>query len=945
MPKFQSLQRLLTFYLMTLVMMLALYYAMMVVLIKNINQEQSLQALEAFKFEIFSLVTPNDDDIAQILKKPVFQELSYQLIFMLPSGQTYVHRATRPDEQKFAAVTFPVLSHQHHDEHSAYTLSEQTLTATLDLNNKAQVYLVIRHKPVQIEWTAYPSWLPLMVAIALFIGALLFILKRRNNWEQLLDYANNLTLTAKDGYTPPPFDKADSPIEFLRLGHLLGRVSHDLRQKQRQIKLLSHRLERLVDKAPLPTLMITRQGQISFFNQRFEQAFTTQFQRETSYKLTDFVTGSDKPTQQLLQRLDNQKVARSLLVFGLDDKLAYQLHLTPWFGDNGQIHGFTVMLNNIDPWLQKTKALETEVELQQQSIKEMTRLRSMIGHELRTPLNAIIGTLDLIDAERLTADQQDLLKTLLQSSQSMLTLLNDMLEMAKIESGAAVIIDEPVDIFKVSQHVSTLMIGAARQKGLELIYAFMPDCPRYIHTDHTRLRQILLNLLDNSIKFTTTGHVALVIDLISSEELQRITDDKLQEKLNKLNTALGVQTVSDRDLTTHRWLEEMAQKQQSWIRFRVMDTGIGISFEEQQRLFTYFNQANNQISRQFGGSGLGLAISSSFAKLLGGFILLTSEKDHGSCFDLFLPSQTPKFRPLYLSNHKFSHLQLIGIINNRLRESYLQRLGEHLSLPTQLYHKIDHQVLQDIDRTLSQLPSAKSPVLLIDYEYYVSVQDSPAQPLLKQLIAQKSVAKILMSMKAERGIPSALLEQFDGFLNKPIDVARLLSELTRLTQAFPELTPDSPEPQSNDAINFESKAPSPQDNAQPKADATAPPPLILIVEDNITNQKITKKMLEKLGYRSLLAEDGQQALEVLADHRQDIALILMDYRMPVMDGLEATKAIRAMGDDIIIIALTANNSDEDKAACLAVGMNEFLAKPVNKAQLQTVLEKLLPSQN
>lgn len=943
MPQFQSLKRLLTFYLMTLIMMLILYYAMMVVVLKKNHQEQSLQALAAFKFDILSLNAPSNDDIENILAKPMFQNLSYQLILMQPSGQTYIHRANRSDEPKFATVIFP---HQHSDD---YTLTNHVVTATFDLNNNAQVYLVIKHRPIHIDWTAYESWLPLIVAISLFIGALLFILKRRSNWEQVLTYTDQLINDTKESYVPPPFDNASSPIEFLRLGHLLGRISHDLHQKHRRIKMLNHRLERLVDKAPLPMLLVMRQGQISFFNQRFEQIFTTNFQRGISYKLTDFVTGSDKTTQQALSRLGDQKVARTLLVYGLEDKLAYQLHMTPWFGEHGQIHGFTAVLSNVDKWLNQTQTFERQLESQNQTILEMTRLRSVIGHELRTPLNAIIGTLDLIDSEDFTAKQKEILATLMQSSQSMLMLLNDMLEMAKIESGNAVIVDEPVDIFKVSQNTSTLMIGSARRKGLELVYAFMPNCPRYIHTDPIRLRQILLNLLDNSIKFTPSGHVALIVDFIDSDQMLCIAQDKLNEKKSKRDKALSTVAITHIEPPVHHWLEDIAQKQQSWIRFRIQDTGIGISEEEQQQLFSYFNQANSQIQRQFGGSGLGLAISNSFANLLGGFIVLTSQSDHGSCFDLFLPSQYPEFRPLYLSTHNFSHIHLIGVINNPIREYHLQRLGEHLALTTQLYATIDEIALDDIKATLSKLPATKTPILLIDYEYYLAAHETFAHNLFTQLIEIPNLAKILMSMKSERGISSALLDQFDSFLNKPLDVALLLSELTRLTQMpfdvnLKLLPPNLNQSHHPDAIPqlASSQSTALTSITDPIDPLTATKSsLILVVEDNPTNQKITQKLLEKLGYISLLAEDGEKALEVLKAHRQDIALILMDCRMPNMDGLQATQAIRAMGDDITIVALTANNSDEDKAECLAVGMNDFLAKPINKDQLKNVLVRFL----
>lgn len=970
MPQFQSLKRLLTFYLMTLIILLSLYYAMMVVMLKTVNQQQSLSAFEALSYDISTLDSPNDDDIERLLAKPMFQGLTYQLILMMPSGQTYIHRKNRPGEVKFSAVSFPEFHPKIQNESNAFTLSAKSLTGTVHLDSGAQVYVIIRHKPISIDWMSYQAWLPFMVAISLFIGALLFILKRRSNWELLLSYSSHLIASAKDGYAPPPFAKQDSAIEFLRLGHILGRISHDLHQKHRRIKMLSHRLERLVDKSPLPMLMVMRQGQISFFNQRFEQVFTTTFQRDATYKLTDFVIGIDKATQQELSRLSDQKVSRTLLVFGLEDKMAYQLHLTPWFGDHGQIHGFTIMLSNVNKWLTQVHDFEKTIDQQHQQLAEMTRLRSVIGHELRTPLNAIIGTLDLIDPDNLSDHQKEVVITLEQSSQSMLTMLNDMLEMAKIESGKANVIDEAVDIFKVSQNVSTLMIGSARRQGLELIYAFMPDCPRYIQTDPTRLRQILLNLIDNAIKFTRSGFVALSIEMVCASDLKNLAEKRREIRRQQLAPALAgnanltsVNTSTSLPKLDPSVLDLAAARNQDWICFRVEDSGIGISLPEQQRLFHYFNQANAQINRQFGGSGLGLAISSSFAKLLGGFILVSSQKNEGSCFELFLPSKSPKFQPMDLPQDKFANLTLIAVVNNAIRCDYLQKLCHHLAIDARIYQRFDDFAFNDSQALLSVKNDGRSLIFVLDYEYYLTTADDPiTHDRLNQCLDEPSFGKILLSMTPERGIASAFLDRFDGFLSKPLDVSLFLSELIRLAAFDRDAQPKPPisllkgrsidiatdNPATNlvaeSAIVGSSIVKNPNLDPQLPLEKEVPKselPLILVVEDNITNQKITCKLLEKLGYQTMVAEDGEKALAVLAEHRDTIALILMDCRMPIMDGLQATQAIRAMGDDITIVALTANNSEDDKQCCLNSGMDDFLSKPVKKEQLTAVLSKFI----
>ena len=205
---------------------------------------------------------------------------------------------------------------------------------------------------------------------------------------------------------------------------------------------------------------------------------------------------------------------------------------------------------------------------------------------------------------------------------------------------------------------------------------------------------------------------------------------------------------------------------------------------------------------------------------------------------------------------------------------------------------------------------------------------------LNTLLAYPSLPKILFSMKPERRIPAILLDKYDGFLTKPLDTTLLLSEMLRLTStARQRLIQPVTHEKENSSLVTEADKPT----------SATLSPLILVVEDSLTNQKITCKMLSKLGYRSVVAEDGQQALERLKDQRQDILLILMDCRMPVMDGLEATQAIRAQGDDIPIVALTANNTKEDRDACIQAGMDEFLSKPISKKALEIVLQRFIKS--
>lgn len=944
MQQFQSLKRLLIFYALTLLVMLVLYYFTLFHEIKTNSEQQSINTFYSLQHEITEHAGPLNPEIDRFLKQLAFEGISYQLVFMMPSGQTYIHRYTRPNERAFPTVSFPTITSSPIDNssHSAYKLNSSNLTGTIKLKSGHQIYIILRHKPLIIDWISYRYWLPLMTAIILFVIALLYMLNRRINWEQLISYTDSLNSHKQEVYSTPPFLYKKSTPEFLRLGHALSRVSYQLHSNYRRIKTLTHRLERLVNQAPLPMIMIMRHGQISFCNQRFDQIFICPSESDKTYELTDFVAGKDESTQSLLQTLSNLRVTRTLSVYGLKDKQAYQLNVTPWFGEHGQVHGFTVIFNNINEIVKQNEQLQQKNKQLKSKLDEFYKLRLVIGHKLRVPIEAMIDTLEPIDPDSLDARQNRTLDILIRNSQDMLTLINDTLHVGNIEVRKSRLNIEPVDIYKLTKEVNSLVINDIRQQGLELIYFFAPDCPRYIDTDNVRLRHILLDLLKNAIKFTTSGYVALTIDRVTEEQVKRVNNDRV---LPTRNTMVPTQA-------SH------------WIHFSIKDTGIGIDADKKNQLITVFNQKtnldNNKSSQATEQAGTGLDNANSFAQLLGGFIELKSTMGKESIFNVYLPCRRPNYQPVYHQNQHLSGIHLIAVIEQPLVAENLQRLCKHLAIPMTIHTTVDLVTLRQLTNTLIQNEQMLTPILLLDYEYYKTItltdNDDNSQNIetdivdkqvdwkyktlnnsdklqaLNDLLATPLLPKLLFSMKPERHIPSILLDKYDGFLTKPLDANLLISELLRLTiSARQKLTaPISCEKESNQ---------QPIDIAEPKPETLSP--LILVAEDSPTNQKITCKILSKLGYRSVVAEDGQQALHKLKEQRQDISLILMDCRMPVMDGLQATRAIRAQDDDIPIVALTANNAQEDRDACMHVGMDDFLSKPINKKELEAVLERLI----
>lgn len=916
MQQFQSLQRLLIFYALSLTVMLLLYYVTMFDGMKKHSEQHSIDTFYALQHSIIEHAAPIDSEIKKILEQPTFDHLSYQLILMMPSGQTYIHHNTRPNESAFSTVAFPTIGTTtfSSNNHSSYTVNSNELTGIINLKSGHQIYIVLRHEPFVVDWISYRYWLPLMVAIVLFFMALLYMLNRRTNWEQLLVYTDNLSSRAKESYTPPPFLQKKSTTEFMLLGHALSRVSYQLHNDYRRIKTLTHRLERLVDQAPLPMLMSIRHGQISFYNQRFEQVFTPPTKREQSYELTDFVEGKDEATQILLKTISSLRVTRTLIVYGLENKQAYQLHVTPWFGEHGQVHGFTVIFNNVDEIFHQSEQLQLHNQQLQLQIDESNEAQAFIGRKLRLPLEKIIDSLEPIDPLTLTAQGKKTLNTLITTSQSMLTVLNKTLATEEVEVRKTRLSIETVDIYKVSKEVSNLVTKEIRQQGLELIYFFAPDCPRYIETDYIRLHHILLNMLKNAISFTTSGYVALTVDRVPGDKVTRISNQHLTPNND---TTMPAQT-------SH------------WIRFSVKDTGATITPERQDQLVNILNQSNHNLVED---SNIGLSDANSFAQLLGGFIELSNTVDKETIFSLYLPYPHTTYQSVYHRCSQLPHIHLIAIINQPLVAEHLQRLCEYLTISVTIYSTLDRATVQQLKNKLKQDEQTIIPVLLLDYEYSESItlsahasnKYSEQQEVLNDLVATPSLPKILLSMKLERHIPSILLGQYDGFLTKPLDASLLLSELLRLTLFARKTLNILVKHQYDSSLSFVEDT--------PKKEILSP--LILVVEDSPTNQKIACKMLSKLGYRSIVAEDGQQALEKLKSQREEISLILMDCRMPIMDGLQATQVIRSQGDKIPIVALTANNTEEDREACIQVGMDEFLSKPISKKDLESVLQSFI----
>lgn len=967
----QSLRLLFYFYVLSLMIMLGLYYGGLLYQLKQQTQRTSLLSFQQLALKLhddtnalhLETSTQIVSDIQHLIKQNIHQDINYQYLLITPSGQTLFNTYQQVDHSVEPRFILPKMDNPKSP--SFYQCDFDGLYGWINLNNGYQVYINLQHSPLIIPWHSMLLWLPLPLVAVLILIAGLFLRRRRHNWEQAISHLGRISRSDTQKYYPLSFSKKNSGQEFQRLAYAIDRLHYQLTNKRSQNRELNQQLQYLAYDAPVALMRLDAEGRIVYLNRFCQHLLHSSLKIDDKPKFSDLFFAEDEDSQHILDTLNQQHLTRHLLLQQHDYQHYYQCYIQPWLDHQGQSEEFTVVIVDVHTLVNQLHTSSTQLKKQHIRLADYDRLWSLLGHELRTPLSGIIGMLDLIDKQYLSSDTQEILTTLTQTSQSMLALLNDILDMAKADAGKLTLNPESTDILALCKQVCELMVGNARRQGIELLYYFDPQCPRYLHTDPTRLRQILLNLLSNAIKFTHSGYVALIIEPVEYNHIQHLHD--------------ALPRISEG--ATHKPLPQHASE--TWLRFAVVDTGIGIDSHEQAKLFNYFHQANDSISRQFGGTGLGLAISNNFSKMLGGFINLTSNPATGSDFSVYLPKQRASYQPVYAYNVDLSAICLLVFTSQTISQQHLSALFNHLQLAAVIMQGVSKKHIEHANRQLRCF-SHLMPILLVDYELY----DTDDCTLLQQLNCHEYAAKILLSMMPERGILSHIMDGYDGFLNKPLDVSHLISELMRLTTANPNASNDQcsndqhaslqqrfsqfvdslehqPAAQSDttplalthqaSAVDSKQAANSsgadtatadtdPADGIQPitTTEVINNSSLILVAEDNPVNQKVACKILEKMGYTYVVAGNGQEALEILAQQRDQIKLILMDCRMPIMDGLTASRQIRDNQDSIPIIALTANDTDEDRMACFDAGMDDFIAKPLKKPILAKILQSYLP---
>ena len=659
-------------------------------------------------------------------------------------------------------------------------------------------------------------------------------------------------------------------------------IYHDLTELK-QVQAESHRRElyweTLVQNIPVAVVILDRQGDIQSCNPAFEGLFGYGEFEVVGKNLDRLLVAAEETraeastyTQQSLSGAVVHMLARRRRKNGTEaDVEVFGLPVVV----DGQRVGAVGLYHDVTALVEARRKAEEADRAKSEFLANMS-------HEIRTPMNGVLGMIELLKDTMLTDEQHDFLNAAHESAEALLTLLNDILDFSKIEAGHLELETIDFNLRTLVEGVADTLAQRAESKGLEMACFVEPDCPTYVRGDPGRLRQILVNLVGNALKFTEQGEVAIRVTPEGKDEARPL------------------------------------------VRFTVSDTGIGIPLEQQPAVFRRFVQADASSTRRYGGTGLGLAISRELVELMGGQIGLESEAGRGSTFWFVVPlARQPDVAAVPLAaDEALSGLRILAVDDNATSRMILTKTLQ--AFGCRAAAAAGGAEALELLRSAAQ-QSRPYRVALLDMQ----MPDMDGEQLARAVKADpvlREVAIIILTSVGRRG-DATRLEAIgcSAYLLKPIKQAQLAEALRAvLGQAMdPSVAPTARLITRH--VLAEQKGPR-----------------LLLVEDNPINRKLAVALLNRAGYAVATAEDGQQAIDAVK--REAFGVVLMDVQMPGMDGFEATGRIRALGGPrgaTPIIAMTAHAMKGDRERCLAAGMDDYVSKPIQSEELFAAIGRCL----
>ena len=728
----------------------------------------------------------------------------------------------------------------------------------------------------------------LLVAGIVFGGVVLLLLEK-SVISRLSSLNSNVRSIANSGDASARVH-SHGRDEIADLGEAINRMLGSLQLSQKQRQQAEERYRTFMNNIPAIALIRDSEGRIVYINEPMARTY--------NIKMEDIQGKSarnDWIPEELVKkiRIQDQEVIRTQRVMQFEQvlptpdgvlhhRLSYKF---PLKGPDGELLVGTVSVDITDR-KQAEAALHQAKEMAEAANRAKSEFLANMSHEIRTPLNGVVGMTDLALGTDLTSEQREYLDTVKLSADSLLTVINDILDFSKIEAGK---IDLEMIDFNVRDHLeATLKTLAFRgdEKGLELLCEVAPEVPEMVRGDSNRLRQIIVNLVGNAIKFTDEGEVALKVRVDAEEGSERI------------------------------------------MHFTVSDTGVGIPPEKQKLIFEPFSQADSSTTRKYGGTGLGLSISARLVEMMGGRMWVESEVGRGSEFQFTARLGTSKKTievGTIASPEILRGVKVLVADDNRTNRRILEGMLKRWEM-----NSTSVAAGEDAITALSTALEAGEPFKLVLTDMHMPKMDGFGLIERIRQNPELSTAIIMMLTSAGHRGDAVRCEELgvSAYLLKPIRQSELREAIARVLGAS------------------EQKGVIPLITRYSLGDAVEPTAVlrVLVAEDNAVNQRLASRMLEKRGHRVTVTANGLEAVEALANRNFD--LVLMDIQMPEMDGFEATAAIRQTEErdgtpPIPIIALTANAMKGDRERCLAAGMDGYLSKPIVPQELDELLERYL----